>query len=59
MVALPQFTLLAVKDGAGYRVPALTPVELDQDAPPVGLTLHISEQVRRSLHPAKFGDRPA
>ena len=44
-VALAQFAFLAVEDGPSHGVPPLAPVELHQDAPAIGLVLHVSQQV--------------
>src|SRR3546814_19736380 len=50
-------TALAVEYGAGELVTALAPVELDQDASPVGFVIDEPQHVERLDEAAKFLER--
>ena len=53
-VALPQLAALAVEDDAGEPVASFAAVELDQDAPAVGLVVDVGQQVERLDDPAEL-----
>src|SRR3546814_20760951 len=48
-VTLTKLTALAVEYGAGELVTALAPVELDQDASPVGFVIDEPQHVERQI----------
>lgn len=56
-VTLTKLTALAVEYGAGELVTALAPVELDQDASPVGFVIDEPQHVERLDEAAKFLER--
>src|SRR3546814_15966721 len=53
-VTLTKLTALAVEYGAGELVTDLAPVELDQDASPVGFVIAEPQHVERLDEAAKF-----
>jgi hypothetical protein len=56
-IPLAQLPTLAVEDGAGQHVPPLAAIELNQNAPAVGLIIEVVEQVDGLDDAAKLGER--
>jgi hypothetical protein len=56
-IRFTDFPSLPVADGAGNLVPALTPVQLSEDATPVDLVIDIVEQVDGLIDTTQINDR--
>ena len=57
-VALADLATLAVEDRPRHAVAALTPVQLREDSPAIGLVIEVGQQVERLGHPPQLADRP-
>ena len=53
-IALAQFALFAVENGAGQHMAASAAVALHQHTPPVRLVLNVNHQVARLFHSTQF-----